>query len=463
MKIKYPTIGPIIGETTNNRVRLFIRGDLEWSDDHPRRCHGVYRIKKSDSAQFEKPQYFKLNPNFDMTGIAVIENLSDNTYYDYEIGWLFSDVDSKEIDVDKVLNWSDTANGSFCTSTSDKTQARSVIAGSCRYMLKLLGGIWFDDRGDKTFRSIQQIVDKEKPKINQLIMIGDQIYADDLNIIGPDKTSDDYFKRYREVFSQPCIRNLMTQIPTYMTLDDHEIEDNWPKNASSQDLVTKFPAAIHAYQTYQLSHSPCIPTSDSKLEGTLSHLWYTYSDGCLDVFAMDTRTERNLTGNPKKIINEEQFTALKNWLNDGSQAIKLILSSVPIVGCENSDKWSGFPEQRLELLNHIAFNSIQKVVFLSGDVHASWSCEISLDYIDCPKIISIISSAFFWPYPVSAVDTFQKTGNIPLTNGKNIRLTNSSEICRDDNFTRIDFSTNKVIVSIYKRKGERFSRKVHNF
>lgn len=463
MKIKYPTVGPILGETTNNRTRVFIRGDLEWSENNPRKCHGVIRIKKSSSVQFDKPQYFKLNPNFDMTGIAVIENLLNETDYDYQIGWLYSEVDSNEIDVDKILDWNETAKGSFCTSSSDRTIDRSIIAGSCRYMLKFFNGTWFDDRGDKTFRAIQQIVENDKPKINQLIMVGDQIYADDLNIIGPDKKVDEYLQRYRDVFSQPYIRNLMAQIPTYMTLDDHEIEDNWPENSTSQEFVTKFPAAIHAYQTYQLSHSPCIPISDGKLEGTPNHLWYNYSDGCLDVFALDTRTERSLAESPRRIISEEQFTSLKEWLNDDSKAIKLILSSVPIIGSESSDKWAGFPEQRFELLNFIAVNSIQKVIFLSGDVHASWSCEISLDYIDAPKIISIVSSAFFWPYPVASANTFQKTGSVKIADGKNARLTNSSEICRDDNFSRIDFSSNKVIVSIYGRKGERFSRKVHHF
>ncbi|MBP8005440.1 MAG: alkaline phosphatase family protein [Acinetobacter sp.] len=463
MKIKYPTVGPILGETTSNHIRLLIRGELEWTDGVPRWCHGVIQIKKSTNKQYGEPQYFKLNPNFDMTGIAIVEGLESDTSYDYAVGWVFSEVDSSDIDVKKVLDWSNAATGKFCTGSNDRNQSRSVIAGSCRYMLKLLGNKWFDDRGDKTFRSIKEIVDHDKTPINQLIMVGDQIYADDLNIIGADKNLDDYLKRYREVFTQPNIRDLMKQIPTYMTLDDHEITDNWPAKASPKDFVTKFPAAMHAYQTYQLSHSPCIPIKSGKLDGTPTKLWYSYSDGCLDVFAMDTRTERQLDNNSRKMISKEQITALKAWLNDGSGAVKLILTSVPVVGSDSLDKWAGFPAQRFEILNFIMTKAIPKVVFLSGDVHASWSCELSADYIDAPKIISIVSSAFFWPYPVALTQSFQQSGKVSIADGKYISLSNASKICRSDNFTRIDFSSTQIVVSIYERKGKRFAQKIHEF
>ena len=65
----------------------------------------------------------------------------------------------------------------------------------------------------------------------------------DETVIAPDRTLDAYNERYREAFSQPYIRELMSRIPTYMTLDDHEIEDAWPANATPKDYVVKYPAA----------------------------------------------------------------------------------------------------------------------------------------------------------------------------------------------------------------------------
>ena len=86
-------------------------------------------------------------------------------------------------------------------------------------------------------------------------MVGDQIYADDLNFLAPDNQVDEFLSRYRKVFGQKHIRELMSRLPTYMTLDDHEISNDW-----DQDRVKKegdlFAAAIHAYECYQFVHGP---------------------------------------------------------------------------------------------------------------------------------------------------------------------------------------------------------------
>ena len=260
-------------------------------------------------------------------------------------------------------------------------------------------GSFFDDRGDKTFRSILRKIENGT-NIDQIIMMGDQIYADDLNVFNPDKTVEQFYQRYRDAFTQPYIRKLMSQIPTYMMLDDHEIEDNWPSKASNKDWKTLFPNAIHAFQTYQLSHSPNIPVRRRRLVGTPKHLWYSYTDGCCDVFVTDSRTERLLSCNGEsEIISKQQMRALKRWLNDGSSRVKIVVTSVPFVpdsaAGESRDKWSGFQKQRKELLEHIEGNQIHRVVFFSGDIHAS----ISLQLISPSglRVSSIVSSPFFWP------------------------------------------------------------------
>ena len=462
MELKYPSVGPIVGQCSSKLSRIFIRGELEWYNHLPRRAHGVVRIKnKSSNSQYSSPIYFKLNPNFDMTGIAILEGLDADTNYEYEIGWIFSDVDTEIINVDQSLDWKNSAKGSFRTASEDPQQSRSIITGSCRYLLKLFGGKFFDDRGDKIFRTIDQLFHDRNLPIHQLIMMGDQIYADDLNRLGADKTVDDYLERYKDAFTQKYIRHLMSKVPTYMTLDDHEIEDNWPANAKSKDLVSKFPAAIHAYQIYQSSHSPCIPVVDGKLQGTLEKLWYNYSDGCVDIFVMDTRTERQL--NAKKIISTAQMTALKKWLADGSSSVKVIVSSVPVFGSESHDKWGGFPEQRADLINFIFDHNIPRVVFLSGDLHVSWSSEITLKNNSASKIVSIVASAFFWPYPVGSIKNLEHSKTIKWSDKKEIVIGNASKICKEDNFVHLDFSLSRVLVSIYNRKGELFSQKNHQF
>src|SRR5262249_44741559 len=162
--------------------------------------------------------------------------------------------------------------------------------------------------------------------IHGIAMLGDQIYADDLKGVGPDQSIDQYLERYRIVFGQPHFRNLTCRFPTYMILDDHEIEDNWPSNADDEDWVTRYPAAIHAYQIYQVSHGPVLQLDhDNRLTGTPEVFWYTFQDGCCDWFVMDCRNERiwSTDATKRRAITPKQMEALLKWLGDGSGRVKI--------------------------------------------------------------------------------------------------------------------------------------------
>ena len=270
MKINKLTLGPIVGETTPNRARIWGRGQANVIEDQPRRCFGVIRHRPATKTAWSDPVVFKMNPNFDMTGVAVLDGLKSTTQYVYQIGFFFSEGELTETTINEP-EWEDAHEASFLTASDKATQPRTLVIGSCRYLLKTFLGQFFDDRGDKTFRSILRQIEKGQD-VHQLIMMGDQIYADDLSAFNPDKTIEQFYERYRAVFGQEYIRKLMSQTPTYMTLDDHEIEDNWPRKADEKDWKTLFPHAIHAYQTYQLSHSPNIPVSGQRLVGTPKHL-----------------------------------------------------------------------------------------------------------------------------------------------------------------------------------------------
>ena len=276
-------------------------------------------------------------------------------------------------------------------------------------------------------------------------------------------------KRYRDVFGQKYIKKLMSQVPTYMTLDDHEIEDNWPSNSSDKDLVTKYPAAMHAYLTYQLSHSPLFEISNNRVTGTPEKYWYTFRDGCCEFFALDTRTERELSDDEstRKILSDEQFNALKDFLAAKTRRVKFVFSSVPFFPDSkrvNRDKWSGFLKQRTELLEFIKNNRIRKVVFISGDIHCSLSAELKCAEDPSFKIISVISSPFYWPYPHSKESNYTLRGSLPTDgSGNNYRVEKARPVHSTDNFTRIDVSTDKIRVRVYSRKGQLLGTKNHKF
>ena len=455
--IKSLTVGPIVGHADENHARIWGRGDYELTaSGKPRRAFGIARIKKA-GGNYSSPRFFKMKPNFDMTGIMLFTDLEPDTQYIYQMGWFFSDQEIDELRSSKQWDWHDAEQGEFYTASNDFRAEREFIFGSCRYLLKLFGGSWFDDRGDKTFRSILNQLE-DGSGINKLLMVGDQIYADDLNILSPDKQVDAYLSRYRDAFSQPHIRKLMSCVSTYMTLDDHEIEDNWPSNANDQDMMIKYPSAMHAYQIYQMSHSSLLSLgSDGNLEGTPDKFYYCFSDGCCDFFVSDSRTERD--PDEDEIISEEQMNELLDWLNDGSGKAKLVVTSVPFfpdTKKSNNDKWSGYKSQRDQIINHIRINQIKKVIFLSGDVHCSMAAELDINpgAAEPLKIYSVISSAFYWPYPHMKRKQFKLTGFVAsLNNDQEYTLGKVSEVFSGDNFSRLRVSDSALEIEVYERKG----------
>ena len=198
IKIERPTVGPIVGATTKNTARLWGRGRLLMDDETPRRCFGAARLRKKGRANFKPTQLFKMLPHFDFTGITEFEGLESKSEYEYQLGYFFFPGDlenANKLDID----WDNAGSGLFKTAKDDLEAPCSIVFGSCRYILRFLGGYLYDNRGDKTFRSINDQI-KEGQDVDVLLMVGDQIYADDLNFLFPDSKLDEFFARYQKAF-----------------------------------------------------------------------------------------------------------------------------------------------------------------------------------------------------------------------------------------------------------------------
>ena len=473
MQVLPVTVGPIVGATGNDSVRLWGRGHHEKdASEQPKRCFGVARIRKKGAKQYTAPLFFKMNPNFDMTGIAIFDKLEPETAYEYQMGWFFSDAEMEDLQAGVNLDWDPVDDlkptGSFKTGSDQNDRPRKFVFGSCRYLLRLFGGSFFEDRGDKTYRSIVRQLDAGVP-LDLILMVGDQIYADDLNIVNPDTTIDEYLRRYREVFTQPHFRTMMSRLSTYMTLDDHEIEDNWPAKATQRDWMTRYPPAIQSYQAYQMSHSPLLQVKGQRIIGVPERFWYTFHNGCCDFFVMDCRTERDLEGEETEhqMIGDLQMKSLLDWLDDGSGRVKFVASSVPFFPDyrkHNDDKWSGFPSQRLQILDFIRARKIKRVVFLSGDIHCSMSAELISPSDPDFKVISVISSSFFWPFPHAKRKQFKLEGLLhPI--GRDYTLHKAGPVRSTDNFVRVSVGPRTLRVDVFSRKGDLFEddTKRHQF
>ncbi len=131
-------------------------------------------------------------------------------------------------------------------------------------------------------------------------------------------------------------------------------------------------------------------------------LWYAFEKGSTRFFVLDTRTQR-LDGRmqPAQIIDREQMDALLEWMSDHKDDLKFVVTSVPFVaeisdeGSESAPTWSGqadaeraahqprnpandkwsaerFRVQRDRIINYIFDNKIERLIFLTGDMHCCY-------------------------------------------------------------------------------------------
>ncbi|MCR9141039.1 MAG: alkaline phosphatase family protein [bacterium] len=500
--LRPPGLGPIIGHTTATSTRLWIRGD----DDSDERTIGVAALFLKNNKRPVSIRYFRLRREYDRTGCVDFTDLEADSQYRAIFGTLTMQTqDPHEVmqteELFKLLPepkvWLDelralpeeSSVARFATMKAEAGGSLSFLFGSCRYP-----GIFAQQSklGDRIFRAVADHIYTDAGPARFFLMIGDQIYADlwgrHQAILRAD-TFEEFQERYRSAFETPNLRKLMQSLPTYMLLDDHEIEDNWHQSRIHiPEKRLLFNTAIAAYRSYQWLHSP---------RNFGDRLYYSFECQGYPFFALDVRTQRisvekkfednHLLGYPAKDSpyprkpDESAFPKypgqidqLCRWLIEAQETHgnrpKFIVSPGVFVPntVENvhdpraGDSWSAFPATRRTLLATIVENNIQNVVFLCGDVHCSIVAEMSFHSkgeVLPIKAYSITSSAFYWPFPFSDGDPNTFVHNSALEDDDfefgdcTMRYT-CSLFEQEDNFTRIDVDETALTVSVIDRKGE---------
>ena len=560
--LRFPGLGPIVGHTTPSTCRIWIRAD----DPHDegarlasaRRTIGVVAAYEGNGSPTKAPEvyYFRLHREFDRTGtlnlgdeVGIVPDwdpakrrgkskhplsLKPDAPYTAVVGTLTIDdpFGDDETVTDDYLShrlpepnnlWPDLAklfekDRNRCSAifrTFPHTGAKmadelSFIVGSCRYP----GLLWKAKEADGIFGPLRNEAEggtgrpKRRPT-EFVIMVGDQIYADMLNRhvpIGLADTFEEFQERYLTAFGSPNMSALLRRVPTYMILDDHEIEDNW-----TQDRVRKaesrrvFNLAIGAYMSYQWSHGP-------RTFGR--RLYYTFESGGYPFFVLDTRTQRfmddvenslddnHMLGRPSMRGEEpSQLERLLYWLKErqdtSGDAPKFIVSSsvfVPnpmsartgrsgapqpnedrkemIQWMQDSDSWPAFPDTRRAILRCILDNEIQNVVFLSGDIHCSNVAEMRFSgsaAAEKLKAFSITSSAFYWPFFFADGDPSNYVHDSTEDDQRDTFLISESEsmnykawnFTQEDNYCRVDVDRNgaRITVQPFDKEGNQIRKR----
>ncbi|WP_131107373.1 alkaline phosphatase D family protein [Pseudomonas sp. Sample_10] len=450
-----PTVGPIIGHTTTNDARIFLRG--EWQKDAL--VFAGIRYRRAGEERWNNGLFTQLIPSRDMSDVIVLQDLTADTEYEYQAGWFspMCPLHNPQSVQELPLQWPREVYH-LRTQASKAAMPRAYIVGSCRYLRMTAGQPSAPHLGDRIFAAIAKLAHCASPPINAVLMTGDQVYVDDLNFIAPDREYTEILAKYRSAFSQPNIAKLMSGIPTYMILDDHEIEDNWPANKNSNDEYL-YKNAMAAYELYQASHSPAgeFNTQDQPSHSPRRY-WYQFANGDIEWFVTDSRTRRNLTANDRRILDREQEQALCDWLIHSPARVKFVVTSVmfyPDRKRLGDDAWKAFPEQRLRLLETIRTHGIKNVVFISGDVHGSLTSRLTHSEDPAFEVNTIVSSPLCNSklLPYAKASTFILDQPLARTAAGDYRHELTSDVISQDNFAHLIVDSDQIHVRYHDRDG----------
>jgi len=386
-------LGPIVGGLSHNSANIWARANAS-STLH------VWLATQSNLKDAEHVGETKLSSNEGFAGVVPLAKLKPETQYHYAVS----------------LRRAKPARANFhAFTTFPKPSARksfSFVFGSCYLPEGRDGSLTFDE--------IHRRIDADDLRFG--LFLGDQIYADDADHNGIHKiavTLDDYRSVYAHAWSRPPIKRLLPDLPFFMILDDHEVDNDWRFNdpdraASSTPTHDQFlrwakripseqrhlsgervRAALRAYQEHQAMHAPkmLLPLQtdlhggfsfDREDEGTFA---YTFNFGGAAFFVLDTRTQRVKKGR-NILLGETQWGQLEEWLKNVRDKfpVKFLVSSgtilYPFWLDVVQDRWSGFRAERERLLEMLAVNEIEGVHILTGDIHSAHAVSAE---IKCPS------------------------------------------------------------------------------
>jgi alkaline phosphatase D len=400
------THGPMIGHVTGQTAKVWIRGDKPAEVPPPQLLFGAVHLWKAGA--YLGTRFCALRDYYDFTGVVVFDGLSPSTEYEVQCETILAPA-ANAPPVDRLIVApappvpAQPANGRFATAPPPDEARLRFVFGSCRYLFWDNAFHRDSAKGDKAFRSIGEL-HARKP-LDFVLFVGDQIYADPLNVVQSAKTPQKFNEVYHETFGQPYFRQVTSSLPGYMILDDHEIKDNWSKDQIAEGKGGLFQVAMGAYASYQHLRNPDTPKGQ---------LWYTFDWGAFPVFVMDTRTQRvknPIGGEQKTILGREQLNSFLDWLHANRKApAKIVVSSVPFVPDTKRlvDKWAEFAEERSIVLEFIRVEKIKGVAFLSGDVHNSSFSSMFCHQDGSFGLTSLVSSPFYWPYKHEQASDFYR-------------------------------------------------------
>lgn len=246
------------------------------------------------------------------------------------------------------------------------------------------------------------------------------------------KTLADYRQRHAQYKQDTDLQRLHAFLPFITTWDDHEsANDAYDKGAENHTEGAEG-TWVERRDWSQRAYDEWMPT---RLGGTAAldggRLYRRMRFGQLaELTMLDLRSyrskqaaqyESSVVDDPERTITgESQMDYLKASLNEARAQWKLIGNPVmiapvlvpplptsitdhvtkktgvlPADGAPyNADQWDGYTADRREVYAHIRDHGVQNTVFLTGDIHSAWACDLPVDAGSYPLLSDSVGTEF---------------------------------------------------------------------
>jgi alkaline phosphatase D len=239
--------------------------------------------------------------------------------------------------------------------------------------------------------------------------LGDYIYENRPNPAAPrlhEGTDEpysltDYRNRHAQYKTDADLQRAHANFPWIVTLDDHEIDNNWadevpqdPDLQTHDAFLARRRAAFQAYYEHMPLRRASIP------RGLDMRLYRRLRFGRLaSVHVLDTRQYRSdqpatladAGGPDLSMTGPDQERWLVQGLRSSGTGWNLLANQVMWASNDRQagpdqvfdfDNWDGYRVQRRRLLDFFGSGQVANPVVLTGDRHCTWVCDLKPDFDD---------------------------------------------------------------------------------
>ncbi len=226
----------------------------------------------------------------------------------------------------------------------------------------------------------------------------------------------DYRQRHAQYKTDPDLQTLHAAAPWVVTWDDHESSNDAYRSGAENHQPADEGRWRPRRERAQRAYDEWMPV---RLSGTSAvhdgeRIYRRLRFGLLaDLSMLDLRTYRDkqvaqtdpaVDDPDRSITGDAQMGWLKDQLDRSPSQWKLVGNSVMISPVQfpplpdlvgeavdtigllppegatyNTDQWDGYTADRRELFDHLRDQGIRDTVFLTGDIHSGWACDLPID------------------------------------------------------------------------------------